>query len=79
MDAAAPKRFPYLLVSALGVAQLVAWGSFYYVFVSLTDPMADEFGWTKTQIAGALSVALATTGLCSYLGAGGSTATAVDP
>ena len=68
MDAvAAPKRFPYLLVSALGVAQLVAWGSFYYVFVSLTDPMADEFGWTKTQIAGALSVALATTGLCSYL------------
>jgi MFS family permease len=65
--AAAPKRFPYLLVSALGVAQLVAWGSFYYVFVSLTDPMADEFGWTKTQIAGALSVALATTGLCSYV------------
>jgi MFS family permease len=65
--AAAPRRFPYLLVSALGVGQLVAWGSFYYVFVSLTDPMADEFGWTKTQIAGALSVALATTGLCSYL------------
>jgi MFS family permease len=65
--AAASKRFPYLLVSALGVGQLVAWGSFYYVFVSLTDPMAEEFGWTKTQIAGALSVALATTGLCSYL------------
>ena len=63
---AAPKRFPYLLVSALGVGQLVAWGSFYYVFVSLTDPMADEFGWTKTQISGALSVVLATTGLCSY-------------
>ena len=60
------KRFPYLLVSALGVGQLVAWGSFYYVFVSLTDPMADEFGWTKTQIAGALSVVLAITGLCSY-------------
>jgi MFS family permease len=65
--AAAQQRFPYLLVSALGVAQLVAWGSFYYVFVSLTDPMADEFGWTKTEIAGALSVALATTGLCSYM------------
>jgi MFS family permease len=65
--AAATKRFPYLLVSALGVGQLVAWGSFYYVFVSLSDPMADEFGWTKTEIAGALSVALATTGLCSYV------------
>jgi MFS family permease len=59
-------RFPYPLVCALGVGQIVAWGSFYYVFVSLTDPMADEFGWTKTQIGGALSVVLAVTGLCSY-------------
>ena len=60
------QRFPYRLISALGVGQLVAWGSFYYVFVTLTDPMAAEFGWTKTQINGALSVVLATTGLCSY-------------
>ena len=59
-------RFPYPLVSALGVGQIVAWGSFYYVFVSLTDPMAAEFGWTKAQINGALSVVLAVTGLCSY-------------
>ena len=60
------KQFPYLLVSALGVSQLVAWGSFYYVFVSLMDPMGAELGWTKTEINGALSVALAVTGLCSY-------------
>jgi len=60
------KRFPYPIVSALGLSQLVAWGSFYYVFVSLMEPMRDEFGWTKTQINGALSVALATTGLCAY-------------
>ena len=67
MDAAAARSGSrILLVSALGVGQLVAWGSFYYVFVSLTDPMADEFGWTKTQISGALSVVLAITGLCSY-------------
>lgn len=59
-------RFPYPLVCALGFGQIVAWGSFYYVFVSLTDPMAAEFGWTKTQISGALSVVLAVTGLCSY-------------
>ena len=64
--APATSRFPYPLVSALGVGQIVAWGSFYYVFVSLTDPMAAEFGWTKTQISGALSVVLAVTGLCSY-------------
>lgn len=64
--APAARRFPYPLVSALGLGQLVAWGSFYYVFVSLTEPMSAEFGWTKTQINGALSVVLATTGLCSY-------------
>ncbi len=61
-----PSRFPYSLVSALGVGQIVAWGSFYYVFVSIRDPMAAEFGWTKAQIDGALSVVLAVTGLCSY-------------
>jgi MFS family permease len=67
VDAApATSRFPYPLVCALGVGQIVAWGSFYYVFVSLTDPMSAEFGWTKTQISGALSVVLAVTGLCSY-------------
>lgn len=60
------KRFPYLFVSALGVGQLVAWGSFYYVFVSLMEPMGAELGWSKTEMNGALSVALATTGLCSY-------------
>lgn len=60
------ERFPYPLISALGFGQLVAWGSFYYVFVTLTDPMAAEFGWTKTQINGAVSVVLAVTGLCSY-------------
>ena len=62
----ASSRFPLGLVSAIGVGQIVAWGSFYYVFVSLTDPMAAEFGWSKPQINGALSVVLAVTGLCSY-------------
>jgi MFS family permease len=67
LDAApSTTRFPYPLVCALGVGQIVAWGSFFYVFVSLSDPMAAEFGWTKTQIGGALSVVLAVTGLCSY-------------
>lgn len=65
-ERAATDRFPYPLVCALGVGQIVAWGSFYYVFVSLADPMSAEFGWTKTQVGGALSVVLAVTGLCSY-------------
>lgn len=64
--APATGRFPYWLVSALGVGQIVAWGSFYYVFVSVRAPMSDEFGWTRAQIDGAVSVVLAVTGLCSY-------------
>jgi MFS family permease len=51
---------------ALGAAQLVAWGSFYYVFVSMMAPMEAELGWSWTQINGALSVVLATNGLCTY-------------
>jgi MFS family permease len=65
-DPADSHRFPYPLVCALGVGQIVAWGSYYYVFVSLRDPMGTELGWTKAQIDGALSVVLAVTGLCSY-------------
>lgn len=62
----APARFPYRLVSALGIGQIVAWGSFYYVFVPVRAPIADEFGWSKSQIDGALSVVLAVMGVCSY-------------
>jgi MFS family permease len=59
-------RFPYPLTFALGLAQLVAWGSFYYVFVSVMAPMEAELGWSKSEVSGALSVALATNGLCTY-------------
>ncbi len=66
--AAAPAtgRFPYPFVSALGIGQLVAWGSFYYVFVSILDPMGAELGWSRSAMNGALSLGIATTGLCSY-------------
>ena len=64
--APASGRFPYAFVSALGVGQLVAWGSFYYVFVSILDPMGAELGWSRSAMNGALSLGIATTGLCSY-------------
>jgi len=64
--APASQRFPYLFVSALGIGQLVAWGSFYYVFVSMLEPMGAELGWTRSEVNGALSLSIAMTGLCSY-------------
>jgi len=59
-------RFPWPLVLALALAQLVAWGTFYYAFAILMTPMGAEFGWSKTAMNGALSLGLAVTGLASF-------------
>lgn len=62
-------RFPWPLVLALALAQLVAWGTFYYAFAILMTPMGAELGWSKAEMNGALSLGLAVTGLASF-GAG---------
>jgi MFS family permease len=62
-------RFPWPLVLALALAQLVAWGTFYYAFAILMTPMGAELGWSKAEMNGALSLGLAVTGLVSF-GAG---------
>ena len=64
--AAASHRFPWALVLALALAQLVAWGTFYYAFAILMTPMGAEFGWSRTAMNGALSLGLAVTGLASF-------------
>jgi MFS family permease len=62
-------RFPWPLVLTLALAQLVAWGTFYYAFAILMTPMGAELGWSKAEMNGALSLGLAVTGLASF-GAG---------
>ncbi len=59
-------RFPWELVSALALAQLVAWGTLFYAFAILMLPMGAELGWSKPEMNGALSLGLAMTGLASY-------------
>src|SRR6266851_5508464 len=59
-------RFPWELVLALALAQLVAWGVLYYAFAILMGPMGADFGWSKTEMSGALSLGLAVTGVASY-------------
>jgi len=68
-NAAISGRFPWPLVLALALAQLVAWGTFYYAFAILMTPMGAELGWSKTEMNGALSLGLAVTGTASF-GAG---------
>lgn len=57
------------LIWALGVAQVVSWGTLYYGFPLFVVPMQKEFGWSLEALNGALSAGLLVSGLCTY-GAG---------
>jgi predicted MFS family arabinose efflux permease len=50
------KRWP--VISALGVVQILAWGSSYYLPAVLAEPIARETGWPLAWIVGGLSVGL---------------------
>lgn len=49
-------------VAALGVSQIIGYGTLYYSFSVLAPSMAHDFGWTSEWIFGALSVALLASG-----------------
>lgn len=55
-----------LLVIALGLAQIVSWGSLYYSFSLFVDPLTQTFGWSRTEINGALTLGLVIAGLSAY-------------
>jgi MFS family permease len=55
----------YLLVSALGLTQILAWGSSYYLPAVLAAPIAAETGWPLSFVVGGLSVGLVVAGLVS--------------
>src|ERR1044071_2478202 len=60
--AAPPAR---VIVPALGVTQILAWGSSYYLPAVLARPIADETGWPLTWVVGGLSLGLLTSGLAA--------------
>ncbi|MBB5694393.1 MFS transporter [Muricoccus pecuniae] len=53
------------VVSTIGVAQIIAWGSSYYLLAVLAGPVAAETGWPLTWIMGALSIGMLVSGLVS--------------
>ena len=53
------------IVSSLGIAQILAWGSSYYLLAVLAGPMTRDTGWPLTWIMGALSIGLLVSGLVS--------------
>lgn len=46
------------VISALGVVQIFAWGSSYYLLTVLAAPIAADTGWPLAWIVGALSIGL---------------------
>lgn len=57
------------VISALGVVQILAWGSSYYLPAVLSAPITADTGWPLSWIVGALSVGLLTAGaVAPYVG-----------
>jgi MFS family permease len=62
-DEATAPRASWQLLVALGVTQIVSWGSVYYAFALLLEPLQRDLGAGRSEIAGAFSVALLVSGL----------------
>ena len=54
------------LVGWLSLAQLIAWGSVFYTFALLMEPVEHELGLTRAQSSLAFSLALLAEGLFAY-------------
>ena len=53
------------VITALGVTQIFAWGSSYYLLAVLAEPIAAETGWARAWIVGGVSLGLLTAGAIS--------------
>jgi predicted MFS family arabinose efflux permease len=54
-----------LIVTALGVTQILAWGSSFYLLGVLANPIARDTGWPYEWVMGGVSVALLAAGAVS--------------
>ena len=53
------------VISALGIVQIFAWGSTYYLLAVLSGPIQADTGWLPTWITAGISVGLLASGLVS--------------
>lgn len=54
-----------MVISCLGIGQIVAWGSSYYLPAVLSAPIAAATGWSTTVVLGGFSLGLLVSGLVS--------------
>ena len=57
----------WFVVGALGVNQILAWGSSYYLITVLAEPVAAGTGWGLTWIVGGFTIGLLAAGMVSPL------------
>jgi len=62
----ASRRGRVRFISGLGVAQIVSWGSLYYAFPLIAEPMGHELGLSKPALYGAATCGMLVAGLASY-------------
>lgn len=63
---AADPRYGWTIVAVLAVTETVSWGILYYAFAVFLAPMQHALGWSKTELTGAFSLALATSALAAF-------------
>lgn len=59
------RKRPSTILWMLSLGQLVSWGLVYYTFPLFVVPMAEELGWSRSSMFGALSAGLLVAGLSS--------------
>jgi len=59
-------RYGWTIVAALAVTETVSWGVLYYAFAVFLPSMQRSLGWSKTELTGAFSTALATSALAAF-------------
>ncbi|MBO1905276.1 MFS transporter [Microvirga sp. 3-52] len=57
------KPSPRVVISTLGVTQILAWGSSYYLPAVLAKPIVADTGWSLAWVVGGLSAGLLAAGL----------------
>jgi len=68
MDGAVqPGKDPWSSVLALGITQITAWGSIYYLFALVMQPLQASLGATNNAVVGAFSLALLVSGMLAPL------------
>jgi MFS family permease len=60
-----PKPGRGIIISALGIGQIFAWGSSYYLPTVLAKPIALDTGWALSWVVGGLSLGLVAAGIVS--------------